>query len=102
MHTLHKVSFFGRVFSGASTDGTDLDIGVIRIGVLHFVMRARGESIIITRCARAADADSLQFRGAQRAVVIAHMKGMRMFERGMRGIDPRLQMLDPNLMIASF
>jgi len=74
---------------------------VIWIGVLHFVVRTRGESKKISWYALPANADGFVIRARQRAVVVAHMKGMCMFETGMRRIDPRLQMLDPNLMIAS-
>ena len=46
VHQFDQVAFQISILAGPPADRADFDVGVVRIGVLDFVMHARSESIV--------------------------------------------------------
>src|SRR5688572_10147261 len=100
MNLFDEISLDACILAGAPTDGTILDICVMRIGVLYFVVSAGTEPVILTYLSGACHSHLFDFAGRQRTIVVAHVKGMGMLEGAPGALNPRLQVLDPDLEVA--
>ena len=90
------------VVTRPAADGADLYVGMIRVGVLHFVMRAGGHSIELAIAAIRFERHAIELLSRKRRMVIPHVKGVRVLQRSMLANFPGLQMLERHLEVGAF
>jgi hypothetical protein len=99
VHHLNQVSFQSAKPARAAANGTDLDIGVVGVGVLNsqWTLAAKRKKTFLLRGVFSRAVWCSRF---QSAMVITQMKGMRVLQTAVFTGFPRLQVFEPKVRIA--
>lgn len=101
MDHFHQIPFQLTVLTGSPADRTDLNIGVVRVRMLNLVMSARRQPVKGLFAFGCRQLDSVQSSLIECAVVVTHMKRVRMLQCAVFLYLPRLQMFQPDFEVAA-
>ena len=101
MHELDEIALQILVLAGAPANRTDLDVGVIGVGVLHLVVHAGGEAEEGGLAGPRVERHLLELMPRERRVVVADVERMRVLQRAMSAVLPGLQMLEAGLEVTA-